>query len=356
MANEVEIQLEFTPQYLDIPTEGHQLPFGFASSSLRLIIDSSRIKPVPLQNQKMIGLMSISLVFSIILTIYYTYIFVISTQKHIIPLMELSSTGLTLRFWKAEDPDYLQAYLELVIFNFLSWMLVISLLRAMFTPPGTISNDLALELEYREGSRQYVLLGESLINRIKSKGYVEKKQSSLPRYCKSCIVLKPDRSHHCKFCKRCVLKMDHHCPYLNNCVGLHNYKFFMNSLIYGVLCGLMVSMTMWKGMIKIWEDSSKDLLEQVMVGNIYFGQLILNLVLIIFFLFHCYLIYNNLTTIEFREKLEVKFDKSPYSTTAYGNFVSIFGHNPLKWFLPFSAEQDTDLTFRITEEEGQRKH
>lgn len=83
MANEAEtpitVPLEFTPQYLDIPTESHQLPFGFTSSSLRLIIDSSRIKPVPLQNQKMIGLMSISLVFSIIITIYYTYIFVIST-------------------------------------------------------------------------------------------------------------------------------------------------------------------------------------------------------------------------------------------------------------------------------------
>lgn len=272
--------------------------------------------------------------------------------------MEITQTGLTLRFWNAQDKEYIIAFLELIIFNFISLMLVISLLRAMFTQPGSISDDLALELEYREGTRQYVQINENLINRIKSKGYVEKKQSTLPRFCKSCLVLKPDRSHHCKFCKRCVLKMDHHCPYLNNCVGLHNYKFFMNSLIYSVLCGLMVSFTMWKGMIKIWEDGRKDLLEQVMVGNIYFGHLILNLVILIFFLFHCYLIYKNLTTIEFREKLEVKFDRSPYSTTVYGNFVSIFGTNPLKWFLPFSSGLDTsEMTFRITEEETQRiKH
>lgn len=80
MANEVNefntTNLEFIPQYLDIPTESHQFPFGYMNSALRIIIDTARIKQIPLQNQKMIGMMSIGLVFSIIITIYYTYIFV----------------------------------------------------------------------------------------------------------------------------------------------------------------------------------------------------------------------------------------------------------------------------------------
>lgn len=44
---------------------------------------------------------------------------------------------------------------------------------------------------------------------------------------------KPDKSHHCSVCKRCVLKMDHHCFYIQNCVGLHNYRYFFQLLMYG---------------------------------------------------------------------------------------------------------------------------
>lgn len=31
------------------------------------------------------------------------------------------------------------------------------------------------------------------------------------RYCDKCMVIKPDRAHHCSVCGMCVLKMDHHC-------------------------------------------------------------------------------------------------------------------------------------------------
>jgi len=32
----------------------------------------------------------------------------------------------------------------------------------------------------------------------------------LKRKCHSCMIYKPDRTHHCSVCNQCVLRMDHH--------------------------------------------------------------------------------------------------------------------------------------------------
>lgn len=61
-----------------------------------------------------------------------------------------------------------------------------------------------------------------------------------PRFCKSCNVFKPPRSHHCSSCGRCVLKMDHHCPWINNCVGYDNYGHFLRFVLYVDLATLYV--------------------------------------------------------------------------------------------------------------------
>lgn len=39
----------------------------------------------------------------------------------------------------------------------------------------------------------------------------ESKQYGTVRMCRTCLVWKPARAHHCKKCGRCRLKMDHHC-------------------------------------------------------------------------------------------------------------------------------------------------
>lgn len=60
---------------------------------------------------------------------------------------------------------------------------------------------------------------------------LQRKSDGSLRYCKTCRISKPDRTHHCSICERCVLKMDHHCPWLvcyffekSGCVGFGNYK------------------------------------------------------------------------------------------------------------------------------------
>lgn len=108
------------------------------------------------------------------------------------------------------------------------------------------------------------------------------------RYCDKCLVIKPDRAHHCSVCGTCVLKMDHHCPWVcilwlllaifacylncifafttcflllqlrqvNNCVNFTNYKFFVLFLGYGLLYCIYVAATVLKYFILFWEVSN----------------------------------------------------------------------------------------------------
>uniref|UniRef100_A0A915DQP3 Palmitoyltransferase n=1 Tax=Ditylenchus dipsaci TaxID=166011 RepID=A0A915DQP3_9BILA len=74
------------------------------------------------------------------------------------------------------------------------------------------------------------------------------------KYCHSCCLNSPPRSHHCPICNTCVLRRDHHCSFAAVCVGHFNQRFFIaaivNLLIISFTCFLwnlsFVSMTMSK--------------------------------------------------------------------------------------------------------------
>ena len=46
------------------------------------------------------------------------------------------------------------------------------------------------------------------------------------KYCRTCLIWRPPRCHHCKVCDSCIETQDHHCVWLNNCVGRRNYRYF----------------------------------------------------------------------------------------------------------------------------------
>ncbi|KAJ4306343.1 palmitoyltransferase for Vac8p [Collariella sp. IMI 366227] len=104
---------------------------------------------------------------------------------------------------------------------FLYLLLNWSYTTAVFTPPGSTTNDngySTLPTHAAPAATSFT---------VKSNGEL--------RFCKKCQARKPDRAHHCSTCRRCVLKMDHHCPWLATCVGLRNQKAFLLFLIYTTL-------------------------------------------------------------------------------------------------------------------------
>ena len=54
-------------------------------------------------------------------------------------------------------------------------------------------------------------------------------------YCEFCKKKKFIRSSHCRICNICILGRDHHCPYIANCVGIKNYQYFFNFLIWAII-------------------------------------------------------------------------------------------------------------------------
>ena len=206
---------------------------------------------------------------------------------------------------------------------------MISIVLTIYTPPGEVNHELQLEAENLRDNIFQVMISEQFLDNMKKFGNCERKRTMFPRFCRFCLMVKPDRSHHCSVCNKCVLKMDHHCPYVNNCIGRNNYKYFMNMLLSGTSSSILITFTMWEGLSLAWADSDVPMDYQVIIGLAYFGNLVLSIVLSAFTIFHFYLITNALTTIELREKMTVKFDKSPYDIGCIGNFLKIFGSNPL---------------------------
>ncbi|OMJ92933.1 hypothetical protein SteCoe_4143 [Stentor coeruleus] len=66
--------------------------------------------------------------------------------------------------------------------------------------------------------------------------------TDMSKYCNTCQIFKPRRSHHCKNCDNCVEIFDHHCSYINNCIGGRNYLyFFLFILSLTLLCLIDIS-------------------------------------------------------------------------------------------------------------------
>ena len=86
-------------------------------------------------------------------------------------------------------------------------------------------------------------IDHSLTHQVKSNGQ--------ERYCQKCMLLKPDRAHHCSACNTCVLRFDHHCPWVMNCIGFGNYKLFLVFIFWG----FMYSFSIMILMLILWQNT-----------------------------------------------------------------------------------------------------
>ncbi|KAG6448133.1 hypothetical protein O3G_MSEX005345 [Manduca sexta] len=203
-----------------------------------------------------------------------------------------------------------------------------------------------------------------LENFAKDLPIVTRTMSGSVRYCNRCVLVKPDRAHHCSICARCVLKMDHHCPWVNNCVCFHNYKFFMLFLGYALIYCLFIMATCLPYFIRFWKG---DFGTAASTGRYhivfaFFVSLMFAISLGSLFGYHCYLVANNRTTLDmlinyrrlssptgqilnkmlktlvneaFRAPMfRSGADKNGFSIGAFNNFKEVFGNSPNLWLVP----------------------
>ncbi|XP_033216454.1 palmitoyltransferase ZDHHC15B-like isoform X1 [Belonocnema kinseyi] len=175
------------------------------------------------------------------------------------------------------------------------------------------------------------------------------------RFCEQCLLVKPDRAHHCSVCGTCVLKMDHHCPWVNNCVGFHNYKFFMLFLAYAFLYCTFITATSLQYFVRFWKgELNQEIKFHILF--LFFVAIMFAISLNSLFFYHCYLILRNRSTLEaYRPPMfRTGQDKNAYSLGKYNNFQEVFGDNTRLWFLPIFTSFGNGVVYpvRLQDEGG----
>ncbi|KAJ1899461.1 Palmitoyltransferase [Coemansia sp. S100] len=247
-------------------------------------------------------------------------------------------------FWSYLGGFTPRTFIVLGVFNVLLHLLYYNYYLAVTVPPGYVP--IGWEPP-RNGANVYEL----------------KRDTLKPRFCRACKGFKPPRTHHCSDCDKCVLKMDHHCPWTNNCVGFNNQGHFLRFVyMVDVTCTMAAAL---HG-LRLYE-----LVVDAVNGTYYVRQptqievvfLIIDLsasLLVLLFVgilsgYHLYLVGNNTTTIESREKDRVvRLIKSkkckptpyPYDLGIVRNFKSVFGESVLLWWVP-KQPTGTGLDFDI---------
>ena len=115
--------------------------------------------------------------------------------------------------------------------------------------------------------------------------------------CRKCNVFRPRRTHHCQYCNKCILDMDHHCFTLNKCIGKNNYIFFIKYLI-----SMEANTTLFFGIcfyVLYYFYSEVNLYSLIKYILLAIASFIGSVSLYFYLLFHVYLYFVNLTTLEF---------------------------------------------------------
>ena len=150
------------------------------------------------------------------------------------------------------------------------------------------------------------------------------------KYCVTCRIIKPHRSHHCNDCNNCVERLDHHNFWIGNCAGKRNYfYFFLFLLLFNILTLYIIGISIARIVLQAKDisDINKTLPNEDKVEHLssyYFGESIMALYLIISNIFililigsllyyHIKLVSTNTTT---KELLRGKFENvqgNPFS-------------------------------------------
>lgn len=275
-----------------------------------------------------------------IVLVYVEYVFV-----HCSRLLQLDIPA------EARDKnDTKAAVRDLIVFHALTGMMLSNFVCCMLTFPGTVPCGKGWE---RHASDQECgAIGSGTGSGSGSatgsgSGVFEKKTTGDRRWCKWCMKYKPDRCHHCRTCNVCVLRMDHHCPWVYNCIGFRNHKYFFLLLFYLVLDLLYTGVTMFDSVL--WSTRADvNMWTMVVLTAVEIIVIFLGVSGSCFFIFHCWLMGNAMTTLEFCEATTRKsgYDVG-YNRSLYLNICAVLGDQPLLWCLPTSFPPGDGTQFPV---------
>lgn len=146
-----------------------------------------------------------------------------------------------------------------IVFAYISLLTLSSFLHAAFSDPGILPRNLHPHPELESDSdplaigppsTEWVMVKTFPATKSVLKGNVEGSAEmgvqqttamEVPtKYCKSCSIWRPPRTHHCRICDACMETQDHHCVWLNNCVGRRNYRYFFSFVALGSIMALLL--------------------------------------------------------------------------------------------------------------------
>ncbi|KAM0717869.1 hypothetical protein Q7P37_006201 [Cladosporium fusiforme] len=137
-----------------------------------------------------------------------------------------------------------------IIFAYLFYLMISSFLRSALSDPGILPRNLHPHPPNPEEERDPLVAGPSNTNWVTVRNLKpaasDVEQNHAPalevpqKYCNSCKIWRPLRSHHCRECDGCVETHDHHCAWLNNCVGRRNYRYFFSFIVEATLLTILL--------------------------------------------------------------------------------------------------------------------
>ncbi|KAI9094610.1 DHHC palmitoyltransferase-domain-containing protein [Phlyctochytrium arcticum] len=277
-------------------------------------------------------------------------------------------------------------------FNIFSASILINYFLGVATDPGRVPT--SYNPEAKESTKDVSSKGARKTHQDKrgkqsGKSTVQASPTELiagkPRWCKTCMVFKPPRSHHCSVCNRCVLKMDHHCPWLNNCIGHENQAYFLRFVVSVTLAALSCMLLLALRIVDLWryQNQFQDPYAVFSADRPYFYTpapegaevviLIINLVILFLLLltvgvlsgWQIYYACTNITTIESFENAKIDdlvrkgkiaaedVGPYPYDLGTFKNVQSVLGSRWWMWWLPVSSPGD-GMTFSVNQKTEER--
>jgi palmitoyltransferase ZDHHC9/14/18 len=172
------------------------------------------------------------------------------------------------------------------------------------------------------------------------------------KFCKTCDIWRPPRTHHCRTCDNCVETQDHHCVWLNNCVGRRNYRFFFTFVSFGSLLGIFLFAACLAHVIVWAHVNGVDVEDSINANRVPFALVIYGLLAALYPIallgYHLFLIGRGETTREYLQSH--KFSRGdrhrPYSQgSVFKNWIAVL----------LRPRPPTYLRFKATLEPGDRR-